>query len=95
VMYAAGNNRNPEVITTLIKAGANVNAKDKNGGTPLIMAAGNQNQKRGVIITTLLNAGADAKARDKEGKTALDYAKENKKLKGTDALEKLNEASFE
>jgi hypothetical protein len=40
-----------------------------------------------------LKAGADAKAKDHDGKTALDYAQVNAKLKGTDALKHLEEAS--
>jgi len=39
LMYAAQNNRNPKVITELIKAGAKVNIKDESGTTPLIYDA--------------------------------------------------------
>ena len=35
-------NDNPEVITALIKAGANINARDINGSTTLDWAAGNK-----------------------------------------------------
>ena len=45
------------------------------------------------MITTLLKAGADAKAKDNEGHTAFDYVQYNEKLKGTDAYQKLEEAS--
>jgi ankyrin repeat protein len=34
-MLAAGANRNPEVITTLLKAGADAKAKDRRGKTAL------------------------------------------------------------
>lgn len=45
------------------------------------------------VITKLLKAGADPKAKDKDGRTAFDYAKDNAKLKGTEALKQLEEAS--
>lgn len=45
------------------------------------------------MITVLLKAGAEVKAKDKEGKTVLDYAKDNEKLKGTQALKELEQAT--
>ena len=45
------------------------------------------------VITALLAAAANAKAKDSEGKTVFDYAQTRAKLKGTDALRKLEEAS--
>ena len=39
-MWAAEYNQNPEVITTLLKAGADLKAQDKDGGTALMYAAG-------------------------------------------------------
>jgi len=58
------------VITTLLKAGAEVNAKDtKYGMTPLLWAAWyNENLE---VLTTLLKAGADVNAQDVLGTTAL------------------------
>ena len=91
LMHAARFNKNPEVITTLLKAGADVNAKDTDGWTALMWAAWkNQNLR---VITALLKAGADAKAKDGVGKTAFDYAQDNEKLKGTDAYRQLQRAS--
>jgi ankyrin repeat protein len=82
---------NPEVITALIKGGANINAKDKNGLSPLMYAAlSNTNPE---VITTLLNHRADAKIKDNSGKTAVDYARANADLVNTNALKKLEEAS--
>ena len=90
-MYAARFNKNPEAIATLLKAGAEVNAKDTDGWTALMWAAWkNQNLR---VITTLLKAGADGKAKSNEGRTAFDYAKDNESLRGTDTLKKLEEAS--
>ena len=86
---AALQNSNPEVLMVLLEAGADVNARDKNGST-LLMAAAQQNTNP-EALTVLLEAGADAKAKDKKGKTALDYVRENEKLKGTGALKLLEE----
>ena len=90
-MAAARYNQNPKVITVLLAAGADVNALNIFGGTPLMYAAEyNPNPE---VITTLLKAGADAKAKDNAGKTAFDYAQSNEKLKGTDAYSKLASAN--
>ena len=64
LMHAALNNQNPEVITTLLKAGADINAQDGGGATPLIWAAGHN--KNPEVISELLKAGAaiDAEASD-------------------------------
>jgi len=91
LMCAVGNNTDPEVITALLKAGAEIEASDRTCFTPLMAAAAdNQNPE---VIMTLLKAGADAKAKDSVGETAFDYAQDNEKLKDTDALKKLEEAS--
>lgn len=44
-------------------------------------------------VKALIEACSDVKQKDKSGRTALDYARENEKLKGTDALKKLEELS--
>jgi hypothetical protein len=38
LMYASSSNRNPEAISLFLKAGADLNAMAKNGGTPLMWA---------------------------------------------------------
>jgi ankyrin repeat protein len=91
-MSAAANNTNPEVLTTLLKAGAEVNARKQNGGTALIVAA--QYNTNPEVLSVLLKAGADAEAKDNSGKTAFDHAEKNEKLKGTDVYWKLNDARF-
>jgi ankyrin repeat protein len=91
LMLAAEHNQHPEVITSLLGAGADVEARDTDETTPLMYAA-KENQNPEVIIK-LLNAGADAKAKDSAGKTAFNYAQYNESLKGTDAYRQLQEAS--
>lgn len=55
-----------------LKNGADINARDNDGDTPLFMAAyGNKNPK---VIKTLLEYGADVNIRDDSGKTPLNYA---------------------
>ena len=74
----------------LLDAGADVNATIS-GWTALILAAkSNPNPE---VIMTLLKAGANARSKDWFGRTALWYAHSNEKLKGTNALKQLEEAS--
>ena len=58
----------PEQITALIKAGADVNAKDNYAWTPLMYAAMNP---RPEVIAALVKAGADVNAKSKDGETPL------------------------
>ncbi len=55
-----------EVLEMLLAAGADINTCDKNGMTPLILAAAR--------VAALLRADADIYLRDVQGKTALDHA---------------------
>lgn len=57
-----------EIIKTLIDAGADVNAADKDGQTNLMFAV---NAATAETVKMLLKHGARINARDKEGKTAL------------------------
>ncbi len=79
------------MIATLLKAGADIEARDNDGRTALMWAAGHNPNSE--VIMALLKAGANANAKDSKEKTAFDYAKANKMLKGTDALRQLQEAS--
>jgi len=71
-MYAAQYNQNQDMISVFLKAGAAINAQDKDGVTALMYAAfANQNPE---VISVLLRAGADIKSRNKHGGTPLMYA---------------------
>ena len=86
---AAWFNDNPAVITALLNAGADVNARDRAGDTPLHNAARfNDNP---AVITALLNAGADAAIQNGVGNTPWNYAEDREELEGSGAYERLAE----
>ena len=55
-------------ITSLVEAGADVNARDENGNTPLFLAV--QGRHLGVV-SRLLRAGADPNIPARDGRTPL------------------------
>jgi hypothetical protein len=70
-----------EVVKLLLQLGADINAQDKNGWTPLIHASFVNSIYRvgeGMLETAkiLVENGADKTIKCNEGKTAADYAKE-------------------
>ena len=60
----------PEAIESLLKAGADIEARNESFRTPLIWAA--QWNTNPAVIEALLKAGAEVAARDKNGKTPAD-----------------------
>ena len=89
--WAAGLNDSLTIIA-LVDAGADVNARDRDGLTPMHIAAWFTDNP--AVITALLNAGADPKAKDNGGRTPWYYAQYNKAIKGTDAHWRINEFRF-
>ena len=79
-------------VSHCLKAGAKVNARDKDGSTPLHGAAGHSTYLG--VVTALLDAGADPAARDKSDKTPWDLIFANSPLKGTDVYWRLNDGRF-
>lgn len=61
----------PKELTLLINAGADVNARDNLGCTPLILSAKNNKMENAAV---LLQHGADINAQDADGMTAFIHA---------------------
>lgn len=81
-----------EVVSACIKAGADVNARDVLGFTPLLFAA--EYTDNPAVITALIKAGANANAANDDGETPFDLAKGNDAIKGSDVYWALNDARF-
>ena len=60
-----------EVVTALLAAGADSNARDEDGDTPLRSAGYRADAE---AVTALVNAGADLNAKDNDGRTPLQRA---------------------
>ena len=74
----------PEIIDLLVKSGANVNAQDAEGFTPLHMAAIHGNLK---IVKKLVDLEADVNIATTDGKNAAELAHLNKELEIEEYLE--------
>jgi ankyrin repeat protein len=80
-------NGRTNIAKLLISRGANVNAVDKNGMTPLLYAA-SIDFGDSAMVDLLIKAGADTKARSKEKLTALDLARKYGQANLTKSLER-------
>ena len=65
------------IAALLIKKGADINAKDKYGNTPLITAAIYNN---GAVLKMLLDAGADIHIKNNKGNTFSDYVRQHESM---------------
>ena len=74
-----------KIMHDLLSHGADINAKNKAGMTPLMLASA---KGYGDLINILLKRGADVHAKNNTGKTALDLAKTNHHSQVTTQLEK-------
>ena len=70
---AAAGEASPEMLTLLLNSGAEVNARQRGGFTPIQATAQNGNL---AATRLLLERGADAAARTDDGQTALSFALE-------------------
>lgn len=80
-LLTAAYQRNITLVKDFLDAGADVNAKDEEGYTVLMMAAKNGAHEREKLIAQykivqlLVDKGADVNAKQKDGHTALKYAR--------------------
>ena len=81
---ASKKNNEPEIIDLLVKSGANVNAQDAEGFTPLHMAAIHGNLK---VVKTLFDLDADVNIVTTDGKNAVELAHLNEELEIEEYLE--------
>ena len=66
-----------DIVSGLVKFGADINAKSMDGSTPLITLCREENiQAAGILIEN----GADMSVKDNSGKKALDYLKNKKAI---------------
>jgi hypothetical protein len=75
----------PELVKTLLDAGADANATDVRGMTPLMFAAATDRQNP-EIIRMLIAHGAGIDAKSLAGETALDWSRKNGFTAVTDSL---------
>ncbi len=71
LLIVAVERQKKEIVTFLVRAGADLNQRDFRDRTPLMYAADKENVS---IAQHLLDAGADVNAKNKQGLTALMYA---------------------
>ena len=71
VLMAAASHGQPEVASVLIESGADVNGKDANGETPLMMAASQVRENQSAMIRTLLDKGARVGDVNRHGLSAV------------------------
>ena len=76
LLHLAVPNGHHEVVKFLLKEGADINALDDEGRTPLMEGALWSFVE---IVDTLVNAGADTKIRDRQGRQAADFTEESER----------------
>ena len=77
-----------EKINILVEAGADVEARDATGKTPLLIAADASGATTD-MLQALIDAGADIRATDNRDQSALDLARKRTDPRGADVLSML------
>jgi ankyrin repeat protein len=79
LLHGAANRGTLKAVRWLLEHGADPNALDEHGRSPLHVCARRNTSTS--VVRLLIEAGSDIGARDASGNTALDYAVENKRVK--------------
>ena len=74
---------NIEILSLLLEAGADIEAKDKYGVTPLLQASGGPNKE---LLQFLINKGASVHAKSNRGQTTFWYAAQAGRIANLEAL---------
>lgn len=85
-LFNAIKNNDIDEVKEYIERGADKNARDIRGKTPLMLAC-QQKKPKTKIVDSLIEAGADVDARDNDGRTAFYYAKKSNNQEIIDLLE--------
>jgi ankyrin repeat protein len=80
-LMIAARTSNAEIVSLLLEKGAELEAQDRQGNTPLMLAAGGWGYKGGdkeekclKVVKALLEKGANSSVCGKRGQTAMQYA---------------------
>ncbi len=85
LMYAV-EGQNPNFVFWLLANGANVNAQNDSGQTPLMLALSNKHEFAYIYFEKLTDRGADIQLKDSNGVSALVYAIQNQQFEATQQL---------
>ena len=89
-LMTAAEEGNIEKVSSLLKAGANVNQQNIFGETALMLAMRNTSGGIHSILSALLDAGADVRITDNQGQRAVNHAdRRQPNLKGTEIYARL------
>ena len=91
LMYAMGSYADPGIVRALLDGGADIHMRDEKNRTALMHAL--KEHAGPEVLAILLDAGASVDLWDYKGRSVLDYARRSRRLQGTDALRRIEDAS--